>query len=39
MAISIHHIGSTSIPGMLAKPTIDILIEVSKIDKVDTLMN
>ena len=36
IASSIHHIGSTSIPGMLAKPTIDILIEVSKIDKVDT---
>ena len=25
----IHHIGSTSVPGMRAKPTIDILVEVA----------
>ena len=31
---SIEHIGSTSIPGMLAKPEIDILIGVTKIDSV-----
>jgi GrpB-like predicted nucleotidyltransferase (UPF0157 family) len=26
--INIHHIGSTAVPGLAAKPTIDILIEV-----------
>jgi len=35
--VSIHHIGSTSIPGMAAKPTIDILISVYQIEKVDYL--
>lgn len=33
--ISIHHIGSTSIIGMSAKPIIDILVEVKEIAKVD----
>lgn len=33
--IKIYHIGSTSIPGIYAKPIIDILIEVSDIDNVD----
>jgi GrpB-like predicted nucleotidyltransferase (UPF0157 family) len=28
--LSINHIGSTAIPGIMAKPTIDILIEVTK---------
>jgi len=28
--IKINHIGSTAIPGLLAKPTIDILVEVSE---------
>ena len=32
---AIHHIGSTSIPGMKAKPIIDILLEVGDIEKVD----
>jgi GrpB-like predicted nucleotidyltransferase (UPF0157 family) len=31
----IHHIGSTSIPGMAAKPVIDILVEVWEIGEVD----
>lgn len=33
--IAIHHIGSTSIGTIYAKPIIDILVEVSSIDKVD----
>ena len=33
--ISIEHIGSTSIPGMIAKPEIDILIGVSDLSKVE----
>ncbi|MFT9488459.1 MAG: GrpB family protein [Tepidibacillus sp.] len=31
----IHHIGSTAIPGIKAKPIIDMLIEVKEIDEVD----
>jgi GrpB-like predicted nucleotidyltransferase (UPF0157 family) len=34
-AIAIHHIGSTSIGTIYAKPIIDILVEVSSIAKVD----
>lgn len=33
--IEIHHIGSTAIPGIYAKPVIDILIEVKDIKNVD----
>jgi GrpB-like predicted nucleotidyltransferase (UPF0157 family) len=33
--ISIHHIGSTSIPGITAKPVIDILVGVRKIEDID----
>ena len=33
--VAIHHIGSTSIPGMTAKPIIDILLEVRDIDCID----
>jgi GrpB-like predicted nucleotidyltransferase (UPF0157 family) len=33
--VGIHHFGSTSIPGMSAKPIIDILVEVSEIERVD----
>ncbi|GGL62352.1 hypothetical protein GCM10007968_27920 [Sporolactobacillus putidus] len=32
---AIHHIGSTAIPGVAAKPTIDILAEVSDLNEVD----
>jgi GrpB-like predicted nucleotidyltransferase (UPF0157 family) len=34
-AVSIHHIGSTSIPNMKAKPIIDILVEVKNIETND----
>ncbi|MHA1863126.1 MAG: GrpB family protein [Candidatus Thorarchaeota archaeon] len=37
--ISVHHIGSTSIPGMSAKPIIDILLEVKDIVKIDRYDN
>lgn len=30
--IDVHHVGSTSIPGMLAKPILDIDIEISNYD-------
>ena len=33
--INIFHIGSTAIPGIYAKPIIDILIEVNDIEKID----
>lgn len=40
-AISIHHIGSTSVPGMAAKPTIDVLVVVpdtaAVLDRLDVL--
>ena len=34
-ALAIHHIGSTSVPGLSAKPIIDVLVEVQEIEKVD----
>lgn len=34
--VAIHHIGSTAIPGIYAKPIIDILAEVSDIEQIDT---
>ena len=34
---AIYHIGSTSVPGLLSKPTIDILIEVTDLAGVDHL--
>jgi GrpB-like predicted nucleotidyltransferase (UPF0157 family) len=33
--ITIHHIGSTAIETIYAKPIIDMLVEVSEIDRVD----
>jgi GrpB-like predicted nucleotidyltransferase (UPF0157 family) len=35
--VEIHHIGSTAIPGIAAKPIIDILPVVREIDHVDAL--
>lgn len=35
--ITIHHIGSTSVPGLAAKPVIDMIPVVNDILKVDTL--
>ena len=33
--VDIHHIGSTAIPGIKAKPVIDVLVEVKNIEAVD----
>lgn len=37
VSTGIHHIGSTSMPGMLAKPIIDVMVIVNDIDAVDGL--
>ncbi len=34
-SVWIHHIGSTSVPGLCAKPVIDILVEVTDLGVVD----
>lgn len=34
--VEIHHIGSTAIPGIKAKPVIDIMVVVEDINKVDS---
>ena len=36
VAKGVHHIGSTSVPGLAAKPVINILLEVSDINKLDS---
>jgi GrpB-like predicted nucleotidyltransferase (UPF0157 family) len=33
--VKVHHIGSTSVPGLAAKPIIDMIMEVQDINKVD----
>src|SRR6185436_9586865 len=33
--VAVHHIGSTAIPGIHAKPVVDILLEVTDIAQVD----
>ncbi|SEM87381.1 GrpB domain, predicted nucleotidyltransferase, UPF0157 family [Mesobacillus persicus] len=35
--VAIYHIGSTSVPGLSAKPIIDILIEAERMDLVDSV--
>ncbi|GAF89235.1 unnamed protein product [marine sediment metagenome] len=37
--VDIHHIGSTAIPGIKAKPVIDILVEVKNLEAVDQYNN
>jgi GrpB-like predicted nucleotidyltransferase (UPF0157 family) len=36
--VRIRHIGSTSVPGLLAKPTIDIMLEIADNTDIDTLI-
>jgi GrpB-like predicted nucleotidyltransferase (UPF0157 family) len=35
--VAVHHIGSTSVPGLAAKPIIDILPVVQRIERIDDL--
>ena len=35
LIVRIHHIGSTAVPGLAAKPTIDILPEVTDVNELD----
>ena len=37
MALSIDHVGSTSVPGMLAKPILDVDIEIAAGVSIDQL--
>lgn len=36
IAINIYHIGSTAVPNLMAKPIIDIMLDVSSLDLLDT---
>jgi GrpB-like predicted nucleotidyltransferase (UPF0157 family) len=35
--VAVHHIGSTAIPGIKAKPIVDILLEVRQVERLDDL--
>jgi GrpB-like predicted nucleotidyltransferase (UPF0157 family) len=35
VAVSIHHIGSTAVPGLAAKPVIDIVVQVTRLIDMD----
>lgn len=35
LRVSVHHIGSTSVPGLAAKPIIDILLECESVEQLD----
>ena len=35
--VAVSHIGSTAVPGLAAKPVIDILLEVTGLDELDSL--
>lgn len=35
VALAIHHVGSTAIPGILAKPVIDVLVEATSLEAID----
>ncbi|CAM4159741.1 GrpB family protein [Pseudoalteromonas byunsanensis] len=35
LAVKVEHIGSTSVPGLSAKPIIDILVEVTNVEQLD----
>ncbi len=37
MIIEIHHIGSTAIPGLMAKPVIDILIVIKDLNEINKI--
>lgn len=33
--VKVHHIGSTSVPGLAAKPIVDMIMEVKQIERID----
>ena len=35
VALKIHHVGSTSVPGLAAKPIIDTIVEVGSLEHLD----